>query len=62
MRLPLKEYNVGKSKGLRIIYFVMDTTCIILLVYAYRKTAYRGENVIIAEVKKRLKQTLNSKI
>lgn len=56
LRLPLKEYNIGKSKGLRVIYFVAGSACFILLVYAYRKTAYRGEAAVIAEVKNRLKQ------
>lgn len=58
IRIPLKEYNIGKSKGLRIIYFVAGTTCIVLLVYVYQKTAYRGEAEIISEIKKRLKQML----
>ena len=37
LRLPLKAYRIGKSKGLRLIYMVLPDKQCLLPVYIYKK-------------------------
>lgn len=55
-RIPLKEYGIGKSGGLRIILLVRAGR--VLFVTMYFKGDYRSESAITAKVKTSLKEIL----
>lgn len=55
-RLPLKEYGIGKSGGLRVILLVHAEQ--VLFVTIYYKGDYRSEHDITTKVKTSLREIL----
>lgn len=60
LRIPLKEYNIGKSGGLRFIFMVNDTNKWVLPIALYFKGDYKTENSVQAMVRENLKSILDS--
>lgn len=59
-RLPLKEYDIGKRGGLRLVYMVNDELKWILMIAIYSKKGYKKESVVQRMVKDNLKSILSS--
>ncbi|MGR3175211.1 MAG: hypothetical protein ACUZ8N_11530 [Candidatus Scalindua sp.] len=55
LRIPLKEYNIGKSGGIRIIYLVDIDTEKVLMVAMYIKSDYKTETSTQSMIRKNLK-------
>lgn len=60
LRLGLKEYRIGKSGGIRIIYMIDVSNKWILMVSAYFKRDNKTEREIQSMIKENLKSILNS--
>lgn len=60
IRIPLKEYNIGKRGGLRLIYMVDMSNKWVLPVTIYCKNDHRDEGDIIKLTKNSLKAILSS--
>ncbi len=58
IRIPLKKYGIGKSKGLRLIFLVNPVGKKITKLHIYAKMQYKGEAEVIASVKNALKELL----
>ena len=54
-RIALKEYGIGKSNGLRLIYFVNKNTNKIIMVSIYSKAEYHKESDELRIIKNNLK-------
>jgi len=46
LRLPLKKYNLSKSRGLRVIFLVDHGRKRITKLFIYSKSEYRGEKEV----------------
>ena len=55
LRIPLKEYKLGKSSGIRVIYMVDITYKWILMVAIYSKKDNNSEKAIQSMIKDNLK-------
>jgi len=60
LRHGLKEYRVGKSGGLRIIYAVFNNINGIIFISVYHKAEYRHEKDVLAFVRESLKKILTA--
>ncbi len=55
LRIPLKEYKIGKSGGLRLIYLLNITENWIIMIAVYSKTDYKSEHSVQTMIKENLK-------
>lgn len=53
-RLPMKEYNIGKSKGLRLIFLVHEEKSAVLPIIIYRKNQFPNEKEVLKAIKRAL--------
>jgi len=58
IRFPLKEYNLGVSKGLRIIFMLIEEKYTVVPLVIYKKGQMAGESDVINLVKTQLKAAL----
>ena len=54
-RIPLKEYRIGESGGLRLVYLLIPEKFKIVPVHIYSKSAYKGEQKVVANVRRNLR-------
>lgn len=55
LRMPLKEYKLGKSGGVRVIYMVDTTHKWVLMIAIYSKKSNNSEKAIQTMIKDNLK-------
>lgn len=58
LRLPLKAYRIGKSKGLRLIYMVLPDKQCLLPVYIYKKGHLQQESDVRDNIRVALRAIL----
>jgi hypothetical protein len=58
VRMPLKEYNIGKSNGLRLIFLVLNHSKRIIPVTLYKKNEVRAEIQVRLLIRDRLRELL----
>jgi len=58
IRLSLKEYRIGKRKGLRFIYLLVNEKNMIIPLHIYKKGGYKKEDKVKKSIKENLKQIL----
>jgi hypothetical protein len=56
LRIPLREYGIGKSKGLRLIYLTDPSKMHIRPLVLYHKPAFRSEQHILNLVLEALRE------
>ncbi|MFQ5715373.1 MAG: type II toxin-antitoxin system RelE/ParE family toxin [Candidatus Scalinduaceae bacterium] len=55
VRIPLKEYGIGRSGGIRIIYIVVEDNNKMLMVAIYTERDYKTENSVQSMIRQNLK-------
>ena len=59
-RWPLKSYRIGSSGGMRFIYIVQEEKKAILPLTLWQKKDMTDEKAVVAHVKARLKETIET--
>lgn len=59
LRLGLKAYNIGKSKGLRFIYLLIGERQCLIPIHIYKKGEYKKEYDVVQRIKANLKKILS---
>lgn len=60
LRVPLKEYKIGKRGGLRLVYMIFESNKQLLMVAIYSKRDYKTESSIQNMLRDNLKSILAS--
>lgn len=54
-RIALKEYDISKRRGLRVVYMVIDKTYLVMIA-VYYKGDYRSESETVKMIREHLKE------
>jgi len=60
LRLPVKKYNIGKSKGLRVIFMVNEDKYKLFMICIYFKGDYQSEQQVISLIKNTLRKHIQA--
>ncbi|MDM8550365.1 hypothetical protein QUF72_09815 [Desulfobacterales bacterium HSG2] len=61
LRIPLKEYKIGKSSGLRLVYLLLEDKNKLIPLLIYYKVKFPTEHKVKKMIKKKLKEVLEYK-
>lgn len=60
LRISLKEYNIGKRGGLRVLFLIDELNKSIVLIAVYYKGEHKSESSTLKLIKNNLKSILQS--